>query len=590
MHWHEWSEDAFAEARSRGCPVLLFLTASWCRFCRELEALVLRDPRVERLVQERFVAIRVDKDRRPDIDARYSRGGWPTLAYLDDSAEVLSTDTYLEPEELLPRLELVAGYYAENRDAIRRRLAEAAERAREPGHAARSGAHLSAEPIEWVARTLAETADPVHGGWGARHKFPHPEAIDFALVRWSQTGDEAMRKLVQRTLRNMQQGEIHDRVEGGFYRFATAPDWSGPHHEKMLDSNAQRLYAYLEAYQAFREESFRETAEGVLAWMRNTLLDADTGAFRGSQDADPTYAHLSTIEARREHGAPACDPTIFANWNALAVSSLLKAAVVLKQDAWRVQALRALEFVMDELFDERQGVYHYWDGSYHLPGLLSDQAYTLRALIDTFQYCGDNRWLGAARTLAALTIENHKSEGGAFYDTRPDPAAQGVLRRRNQSLLENSVMAEALLRLSHFTRESDYADAAHEALGAFAADYKRYGHFVAGYARAVHLVFHPPVHVTIVGPGEAEETRSLRLAALEPYFASRIVQVIDPARDAELLERAGLPAVSRGSGAGRGNGDEHRARAFVHRGRESYAETSDPVRLPALMMRIERGA
>jgi uncharacterized protein YyaL (SSP411 family) len=579
MEWLEWSDEAFETARERGVPVFLFLTAAWCRWCRELEQQVLADPGVERAITTSFVAIRVDKDRRPDIDARYSKGGWPTLAYLDDAGLLIASDSYLEVDELLPRLDLVSGYYAENREAIRRRLAEA-DAGVETRPAAKES-ELTMEPVEWTASALLATADAVHGGWGARHKFPHPEAIDFALVRWSQTGVEDMRKLVLRTLRGMQRGEIQDRVEGGFYRYATAPDWSGPHHEKMLDSNAQRLYAYLEAYQAFGEQTFRETAEGCLAWMQGSLLDPATGAYRGSQDADPVYARLTSLAARREHGAPAIDPTLFANWNAMAVSALLKAAVVLGDDRWRVQAVRTLEFLFEEMYDERNGVYHYWDGTYHLAGMLSDQAYCLRALIDAHQYTGDGRWLDLAVTLADLTIENLKSEGGGFWDTRYDPGAVGGLRRRNRSILENAVMAEALLRLAHLTRSNDYSETATETLASFLQDYRRYGHFVAGYARAVDLLFHPPVHVTIVGSTEAPDTQALRDAALSSYCASRIVQVIDPERDAELLARCGLASV----GPGR---LREGARAYVHRGRESYAETSDPRRLPALMTRIER--
>jgi uncharacterized protein YyaL (SSP411 family) len=377
----------------------------------------------------------------------------------------------------------------------------------------------------------------------------------------------------------MQQGQIHDRVEGGFYRYATNPDWSDPHYEKVLDSNAQRLRAYLEAYQALGEDSFRETAEGIVGWMRATLLDPETGCFRGSQDADPSYAHLETREARRAATPPTCDQTIFANWNAMAVSALLKAGAVLSDEDMKAQAVRTLDFLVEELYDTRNGVYHYWDGTYHLPGLLSDQAYTLRALIDAAQFVGQGRFLEQAEELAGLTVEKLKSESGGFWDTAHDPGAHGGLRRRNRSILENSVMAEALLRLSHFTREPTWADTARETLAAFLPDYKRYGHFVAGYARAVDLLLNPPAHVTVVGPLEREDTRALREAALAPYVASRILQTVDPVADAALLERIGMPDIEDGP-----------ARAFVHRGKESYAETSDPTRLPALMTRIERGA
>ncbi|MFT7485947.1 MAG: hypothetical protein ACI9F9_001799, partial [Candidatus Paceibacteria bacterium] len=123
------------------------------------------------------------------------------------------------------------------------------------------------------------------------------------------------------------------------------------------------------------------------------------------------------------------------------------------------------------------------------------------------------------------------------------------------------------------TGERDYEDCAREALTAFTGDYKRYGHYVAGYARAVDLLFHLPVVVTIVGPRNSDRTSALRQAALRPYIASRIVRVVDPARDAELFARSGLPLPQDGP------------RAYVERGRESYADTDDPNKLAPLMMR-----
>jgi uncharacterized protein len=585
LNWLEWSDEAFERARAFQKPVLLLVRASWCRFCRELEQKVLADERVARVLEERFVCVRVDKDRRPDIDARYSKGGWPTLSWLDDAGELLASDTYLDAGPLLARAELVADFYARQRDTIRARIAEseaqlaAAERA---AAATRSKGppRLALDIVEHVAHTIVETSDPTFGGWGREHKFPQTEALDFALIRWSQTGDAAMLQLVLRTLRCMQEGEIHDHVEGGFYRYATKADWSVPNHEKMLDSNAQRLFAYLEAWQAFGDESFRRTAEGILSWMQTTLWDRELHAFRGSQDADPTYAHLPTLGQRREHGAPACDPTIFANWNAQAASTLFKAASVLGEEAHARTAESVLEFLLAELYDEGRGMYHYWDGTYHLAGLLTDQAHALRALLDAYQYSGDSSRLVPARRLADLAIENLHSAEGGFFDTLHDPSAQGGLRRRSRSILENSVMAEALLRLAHLTGVHDYADTAHETLASFAGDYKRFGHFTAGYARAVDLLFHEPVHVTIVGRRDARDTLALAQAARKPYVASRIVQILDLERDQSLLERFHLPP----------RHPTEPAHAYVQRGRESYADTSDPVRLPALMTRVERGS
>jgi len=197
--------------------------------------------------------------------------------------------------------------------------------------------------------------------------------------------------------------------------------------------------------------------------------------------------------------------------------------------------------------------------------------------VAAMQYTGENRYLSVAKRLALVTIEHLQAEDGSFFDTRYDPKARGSLRQRNSSILENAVMADALLRLSHVCFDSDLADKAREVLKAFLPNYKSYGHFVAGYARVVDLLINPPLHVTIIGPRAAEETRALRNAALAPYVASRIVQTIDPDEDVELFAKSGLPAPR-----------DQVARAYVHRGQESYAETSKLERIAALMLGVER--
>ena len=580
MSWNDWGEEAFERAREAGRPVLLFLRASWCRWCRDLETRVLSEPAVRRALAERVVPVMVDKDRRPDVDSRYRRAGWPTLALLDAEGHVLSTGNYMEAEELLEQIERAVARGAAPKPVDGAEPGDGADPTSPapPSPRAPRESSLSLALVDEVRDDLLRTADPVNGGWGIRHKFPHPEALHFLIVRWTQTGDQETLDVVLRTLRCMQRGEIHDRVEGGFYRYATQPDWSVPHHEKMLDSNAKRLLSYAEAYQALGDESFQETARGILDWMQATLLDERTGAFHNSQDADPTYAHLGTREARGRHGAPETDPTIFTNYNANAAVALLKASVVLDEDSLRERALGVLGFLMEQMFDPRFGMYHYWDGTYNLPGMLTDQATTLRALIEAMHYAGDNRYLDRAERIAQLALEHLRTPDGAFFDTRHDPHAWGELRERNTSILDNAVMAEALIRLAHMTRDADLREQGRRTLEAFLYDYRRYGHHVAAYARAVNLLLLPPLHVTVVGPRDADRTRELRRAALEPYVANRVVQTIDPDQDRELFERTGLPRPA----------GERVARAYVDQGQESYAETSRPERLPALMARTER--
>jgi uncharacterized protein YyaL (SSP411 family) len=207
--------------------------------------------------------------------------------------------------------------------------------------------------------------------------------------------------------------------------------------------------------------------------------------------------------------------------------------------------MRALEFLRTRLFDVRDGVFHYWDGTYHLPGILSDQAYMIRALIDAAQHTGDSDLLLPAERIAEMAIERQKAPGGGFFDILYDHRQHGSMRRRNRSILENSVMAESLLRLSYLSRRPEFHDEAVETLEAFTGDYKEYGYYVAGYGRAVDLIFYEPLTITIVGDRDTTEADELRRTALSPYVPSRIVQMLDPAHDPILIGRSGFEVQDR---------------------------------------------
>ena len=165
--------------------------------------------------------------------------------------------------------------------------------------------------MDRIGEVLLETADPEWGGWGARQKFPHPDALHMLLVRWSETGDERMLRTVTRTLRSMQGRPIRDELDGGFYRYATERDWSAPSAEKPLLSNAKRLLAYAEAYQVLGEPSFRDTALDIAAWM--IARSVTRPAYRaGGAHPGPRAWHREDAPPP----SPTVDPTIHADRNA----------------------------------------------------------------------------------------------------------------------------------------------------------------------------------------------------------------------------------------------------------------------------------
>jgi hypothetical protein len=573
IQWLEWNVDAFERARELDRPVLLTIVASWCRYCRDLEATTFADPAVISRVNEGYVPIRVDKDRRPDINARYNCGGWPTIAFLTPEADLIAGETFLTSGELVPILDRVLPFFREHRSEIHARVEELEEiRVRQQERKALGP--LTPGIIDSVGASIIESFDPIHGGFGTGSKFPHPEAIDFALAQYARHGDEQMRQVAVKTLDAMVSSEMHDVVEGGFFRFAQARDWRAPNTEKVLDSNATRLEFYLEAYQLFGTESYKSAAQGILAWIDSRMLDSETGGFFGSQDSDPEYYGLP-MERRRTRVAPRIDRTIYADWNAMTSSALLLASEAFGDPRLAGLARRNLEFLMDEMYDDKLGVYHYWDGTFHLPGLLSDQVYTFRALTDAASYLGDTKFLSAARRIAEVLRLRYLSPNGGFYDISYDAPSVKRNARRNRSILENSVAAEGFLRMGILTREDSYTKIARESLESFTNDYKQFGYYAAGYARAVDWVFHPPLHVTIVGNPEDPRAKALRSNAFSTFVPNRVVDSLDPAREPERLAASALPA-------------REMPTAFLFVGNSSYAEVTDPDELPSVMSMAER--
>ncbi len=535
-HWRNFEPATFDAARERELPILLVITQTWCQHSKNLLSKTLQAPEVLRALHGQFLAIHVDAERRPDVNDRYGSGSWPTLAYLTPNGELISNDGFLSADELVSRLAKIRQFLATNSDKLEAGLKSLWSQKNSDSTPAHHG-KLNQEIVDDVVASIYDKFDHRYGGWGESSKFPHPEAIDFALVQVSKKSDNQMREVVTLTLDKMMEGAIHDTIDGAFFRFSKTPDWRSPNFEKMLDSNAARLRCYLEAYQLFDEPAYRKAAEGIISWMLEFMLDEETGAFFGNQDADSDY-YLLDKEGRAAHKRPGLDQTIYTNWNALAVSSLLKSAVVLERPELRDQAMRTLNFLLEHLYDEHDGVYHYWDGTYHLPGMLSDQAHLIRACIDASQHSGNADLLLPAEAIADMAIEQQKAPGGGFYDILNDQRQRGSMRRRNRSILENSLMAEALLRLSILSKRHEYHDEAVQTLEAFTQDFKEYGYYVAGYGRAVDLIFYQPLTITIVGDRDSDAAQLMRSAALSTYVPSRIVQMLDPKYDPILLERS----------------------------------------------------
>jgi uncharacterized protein YyaL (SSP411 family) len=255
-------------------------------------------PDLAQLLNEHFVCIKVDRDERPDVDARYQRavqaltgqGGWPLTAFLTPDGDVFYGGTYFPPDDRFGRqafstvLEKVRDIFHAQREKI---LGSGREvRAHVAALLSESAAGaLSPELLARGAERMARLFDFRHGGFGSQPKFPHPAAVDFLLARWWDTGESWLKEIVEKTLVGMAEGGVHDQLGGGFHRYSVDERWIVPHFEKMAYDNAELLKAYLHAYAALKDPRLLAAAQGIVDWTLEVLAAPD-GGFGASQDAD----------------------------------------------------------------------------------------------------------------------------------------------------------------------------------------------------------------------------------------------------------------------------------------------------------------
>ncbi len=304
VDWYPWGEEALTRAKRENKPILLSIGYSACHWCHVMAHESFEDPAVAALMNDLFVNVKVDREERPDLDQIYQTahsmlarrsGGWPLTMFLTPQQEPYFGGTYFPKTsrygltgfaDLLPQL---ARAYREQGAAI----AEQNERLKaalaltlpEPPEAA---AALPAQAPASAYDSLAQSFDPVDGGFGQAPKFPHAAELDFCLRRYAATRDEHALRMVRVTLKRMAEGGIHDQLAGGFSRYSVDGEWTIPHFEKMLYDNAALLALYADAWRATAEPAFEKTARGIVAWLRSEMR-APEGGFYSSLDADSEH-------------------------------------------------------------------------------------------------------------------------------------------------------------------------------------------------------------------------------------------------------------------------------------------------------------
>jgi hypothetical protein len=570
VDWYAWGPEALARARDEDRPILLSIGYAACHWCHVMERESFEDSLTARVMNERFVCIKVDREERPDLDSVYmdavvaltGSGGWPMTVFLTPDGEPFFGGTYFPPEPRhgLPAFKQVLLAVAEawegQRDEVRRSSANLAEHIRAGSRLQPSADPLSEAVLDEADRNLHAVFDATWGGFGRAPKFPPAPVLEYLLRR----GEEEM---TRRTLDGMAAGGMHDLVGGGFHRYSVDAQWLVPHFEKMLYDNALLASVYLHAARRFGDERYRRIADRTLDYaLRELALDG--GGFASAQDADTdgvegltftwapgegapeelcrpfedgrfvlrgelddaTRDRLLAVRAKRPQ--PLRDDKAIASWNGLMLAALAQGG--------RVEAGVALaEFLLGPLSTADGRLHRTWRGGVAKgTGYLEDYADVAHGLMELHVATAELRWLREAHRLATLAVELFgDDDAGGFFQT---PADGELLVARKKEVDDhptpsgNAMLAYVLLRLGRIWGDDELERRGVSVLRLVRDGLPRAPTSFGWMLVALHQHLAPPRELAIVGDPHAPVAR----AALERAAPTDVV-AFGPAEDVPLL-------------------------------------------------------
>jgi len=491
VDWWPWCDEAFAEAKRRAVPVLLSVGYAACHWCHVMAHESFEDPSAAQYVNKHFVAIKVDREERPDVDAVYmeatqamtGHGGWPMTCFLTPNGEPFFCGTYFPPADRpgMPSFrtvcQSVVRAWTERRDEIEAAGADVVRQLAEHAAPAPARERITAAHLDGAAARLLHEYDDQRGGFGGAPKFPPSMALEFLLRHHARTGDKAALDAVATTCERMARGGIYDQLAGGFARYSTDDSWVVPHFEKMLYDNALLARVYAHWWRATGTPLGKRIAIETCEWMLAELRTAE-GGFASSLDADsegeegrfyvwtadevgPAAARLFNVtsDGTFEHGRsvlqllddpaderqwrdersrllqlraqrvrPARDDKVVAAWNGLAIAAFAETGVLFDREDFIDAATRAAQLLVDVHLEGNRLRRVSRDGVAGAPdGVLEDYGDVAEGLLTLHQVTGDKRWLDVATALLDAALEHFPDGNGGFFDTADD--AERLVRR-----------------------------------------------------------------------------------------------------------------------------------------------------------------
>ena len=437
VNWYPWGDEAFETAAREGKPVLLSVGYSTCHWCHVMEEESFEDEEIARYMNENYVAIKVDREERPDVDSIYmasvqalsGRGGWPMTVWLTPERQPFYGGTYFPARDgdrgarkgFLTILRELHAYYQANPEKITEMATQLTEAIRKNLEAEDAGDLPRQAWLDNAAALYQANHDPINGGLRRAPKFPSSLPVRFLFRHYRRTGNQGSLRIAVLSLEKMAAGGMYDQVGGGFHRYSTDETWLVPHFEKMLYDNALLIPAYLEGYQITGREDFARTARETLDYVLREMTAPD-GGFYSATDADSegeegTFFLWTADEIREVLGAKNA-PAILAYYGVTDTGNFEGKNILYRPDGLENQASR-LKMTPDDLraLVEKSRSQLYEARSPRIPPFRDEKILTawnglmITAFCRGYLVLQDPRYLQAAEKAAGFLLENLRQDG-----------------------------------------------------------------------------------------------------------------------------------------------------------------------------------
>ncbi len=524
LHWQPWSQSVFTQAQQQHKFVLLDLEAVWCHWCHVMDATTYADPAVVKLLNEKYLLIRVDQDSRPDISNRYQDYGWPaTVVFAANGSEIVKRQGYIEPQQMVAMLR-----------AIIRDPSPGPSIEREAALHPAADASLSPTLLAAVQRNYEQQYDTQSAGWAFGHKYLDADSYALAL-RLAAHGNATYSQRLNTSLHNA--AALIDPVWGGAYQYSVDGVWNEPHFEKLIFIQAAYLRTYSLAYAQLHNPADLATAQAVHRYLRRFLTDGPTGAVFVSQDADlhddgtENAPYFALDDAHRiAQGIPRVDKHVYSRENGWTIQALADLYAVSGDASALADARRAAQWIVAHR-SLPGGGYRHDDpplatqapaGPY-----LADTLFMSRAFLELYLVTADRRDLQRAQDAASF-IAGHfqpRTPGTGFITSA---TATDAAFKPHPDRDENIALVQFATLLSAATGNTEDQALATEAMRYLATPAIAKQWLSAGTLLAHDDVTTAPLHVTILGAPNDAAAQTLHTAALRAFTQHELIEWRDP--------------------------------------------------------------